>query len=632
MAYREFKNEEYYEAPASTPFDGAAQAISSLFRSVAERDQQRRQAADKFNYDLDKGAFENDQKILTEMAKNVTDRTRQEIRTIGRPSLETERQMKDGLGWQQMSKIQFDRAKALRADIASKKDTYYNPEPDEKLVTWATHGEGDEEVDFRTRGERLKQAEEKMGGVETFRFDKYRADYVKEIGTQYKKIETPLRTGGSKTIYNQRTFWDRVSGKPGVTDDQAIRFIESDRRVAQYYDSRVTSELDSEIKKMKASGDERVSWMKGMKDDEIKNELINNPSKNIINNKPYGVRVRDNAKNDLEEADRINSEVSYTNIGDKNNSGGRWSNTNILHTDAVNSYAQRAKSTSTGQISDVTTFGPGGRFTQKNGRPLQLDTTNPIRTDINRGITTRDNKGSVKLNMTGYQLMPVKKGMAPYVLKSPDTDGMIEEIKNIPLELFDPNGKTGLQPEMKIGLNGYTINEAAVLGDVNDKLFDIADQMRIANESNDKEKITSLQNLEYSLAEIKDMIGDGEYDQRELLLAANKAGIRKTKEDWIIPADNSDIAAIKNTTGGFDLTDRSFWSEDMKAVETAYKQRYEEAKAQGFGAKKEEPVKQTENIIASDGSDLDKWKPTAQYKVGNSVYYFDKTANEWKKK
>jgi hypothetical protein len=600
VAYREFHVEPIYEAPNLDGFlEGSTAAISSLFRSMGQRAVQRRTAADQFKYDLEGGSFENDTKVLNEYAKNVTDRARQEIRQTGRLSQETDKMQIEGKGLKKISENQFQRAKELSSKIAGKQDKYYNPEPDLKLVTWATVGE-DNDVDFRTRGERLAKAEKEMGGVDTFRFQDYRADYVKNIGTQYKKIVSG-NPNAKSTNYNQATFWDNKTGKPGVTDDHAIDYIESDRRVAQWYDDKVSKQLDREIKGMKASGDTRVDWMKGMSEADIKNTLMTDPSKNIVNSQTYGSRVRDMAKGDLAEADRVNSEVAYDSTGDKNNSGGRWTNSNILQADSINSFAQQAKSAETGEFKPVTTFGPGGKLTQRNGRAIQVDTTNPIRTSINRGITTRNNKGSLNLNMTGYQLMPVRKGMAPFSIKSNTTEGMIEEINNMPLEYFDPNGKMALQPELKIGLSGYTINEAGVLGDVNDQLFSIADQLREARDKNDSQAISALQEMEMDLKDLVTMIGAGDYDQRDLIVAANKAGVRKTKDDWIIPADAGDIATIKNITGGFDLNDKSFWSDEMKAVQEAYSKRYSEAQASGFKDKTADKQDDMVQVIAPDG-------------------------------
>lgn len=589
MAYRDFHYEKQYEAPDLTQSaHDKVQGISNIFSNIKKDQEAKKTLANQFDYDLDKGEFENDTKILTEVAKNVTGRAKNELLKTGKLSTDTERLMKDGLSWQQQSKNQNDRAKALRQNINDRagKDSYYNPQQDLNLVQEATHGK-DNDIDFRTRGDRLSEAEKKVGGIDSFKFNNYRADYVKGVGAQYKE-STSGTPNAKSTIYNQATFWDKKTGKPGVTDDHAIDFLQSDERVTQYYDDKVSKELDSEIKKMKSSGDSRTSWMNGKTDEEIKSTLINDPSKNLVNKQDYGIRIRQSAKDDLSEADRINTKVSYDTSADKNNSGGRWKNNNILHDESINSFAQQAKSLSTGQYEPVTTFGPGGSFTQRNGRPIQIDTQNPVRTNINKGITTKNNKGSVRLNMLSYQLMPIKKSNAPYALKANTPDQMIQEINNIPLEYFDPNGNVALQPELKIGMNGYTINEAGVLNDVNDKLFNIADQLHEADSKGDKEKQASLQNMEYSLNEVRDMIDTGGYSDNDLLMAAQKAGIRKVQDNWIIPADDADISNIKNITGGFNLKDESYWSPEMKDVQSAYKKRASEAAAQGYGRKKEE--------------------------------------------
>jgi hypothetical protein len=614
VAYREFHYEKQYAAPdTDQAYATQVQGITNLFRGIQQKQEQRRKAEDQFAYDLDKGAFENDTRVLTELAKNVTAMAKQDIRKTGRLSSETENLMKSGTGWQQQSVNQLERSKQLRQNIVDKgtRDPYYNPEPDLNLIKEATHG-SDNDVDFRTRGERLATAESLVGGVDTFRFDKYRADYVKQIGSQFKDIETPLKSGASKAVRYEATFWDSEKGVPGVTDKDAIRFIDSDSRLAQYYDTRISRELDEEIKSMKSSGDARTSWMKGKTDVEIKNELINDPTKNLINKEQYGIRVRNQAKADLAEADRINSKVSYTNVGgDKNGSGGRWANPNILHDNTMNSLAQSAKKTD-GQMGTVATYGPGGRFTQKSGKPIQIDTTNPVRTDIDRGITTRANKGNLRFNMTGYMLMPVKKGQAPFALKSDTPEGMIEEINNMPDEYFDPNGKMGLQPDLKIGLNGYTINEAGVLNDVQDQLFDISTQIAEATKNGEKEKLATLQNVEYNLQELKDMVAGGDYDQQDLITAGNKAGVRKIQNNYIIPADASDLSTIKNVTGGFDLRDKSYWSPEMQAVEAAWKNKYAEAQKQGFVAKKEEP-KKAELITVTTEEDYAKLPSGTEY-------------------
>jgi hypothetical protein len=351
MAYRQFRNEATYEAPELAPIvDETTQAISGLFRSIAQEKKLNRRAAEQFEYDLDEGAFENDTKILTELAKNVTARAKSEIRSTGRVSQETEAQMKDGLGFQAASKNQLERVKMLRQNILDQaaRDPYFDPDTALKKIVGATNGENND-VDFRTRGERILEAEKGINGVDSFRFDKYRADYVKNIvGERTRKVSN--ETGETKSTRSATAaFWNEKKGVPEVTDDHAIDFLKSEKRVAEYYDTKISSTLDEEIKAMKASGDKRTAWMKDLSDDEIKAELIADPSKNLINKENYGSRVRNLAKADLAKADRIDSEVSFERKDetDTNNSGGRWKNKNILHTSAVNSFAQQAKSSNT---------------------------------------------------------------------------------------------------------------------------------------------------------------------------------------------------------------------------------------------------------------------------------------------
>jgi hypothetical protein len=646
MAYKEFQVEKIYEAPDQSGFldkynaanAAKMQGITNVFRSMQQKQELRRKTADQFQYDLDQGAFENDTKILGELAKNVTTRAKTELREGGKLSADTDMLMKDGVTYQQSSKNQMERLKQLRQNIADRKgnDNFYNPQPDLDLLKEAANGKNND-VDFRTRGERLNQAEKQVGGLKTFLRDKYTANYIKEIGTQFKKNEFPTKSGSTMTKYDQRTFW-KDDGTPGVEDKHVVRFLNSEPRVAQSYENDVNQQLDEEIDAMRNSSDSRTAWMKDLSDEEVKAKLIADPfivgedgkkvARNIINPTEYGKRVRDLAKKDLQEFDRVNSELSYSNIkDDKNDSGGAWKNDNILHNHAVNSYAQEAKKAD-GTMSTVNTNGPGGIFTQKNGKPILITSSNPTRTDINKGITTNSNKGNFAFNMTGYTLMPVRANNAPFALQSSDTEGMLKEIENIPLEHFNPNGNMRLKPTMQIGLNGFTINKANVLNDIQTKKRDLSKEL--SDRNIDTKKSDEIKDLMYRLDEVKEMVSSGEYDIDDLINATNSAGINQIQKDWLIPANSADIAALKNTTGGFDLNNKDFWSEDMKVVADAYAKRAEEAKAQGYGVKKEEPAKIT--VIESDGSDTDKWKKDGEYKVGNAVYYFDQTSGKWKKK
>src|SRR5690606_36210898 len=106
-----------------------------------------------------------------------------DIITYGRVAPETQAKINELQMASTVSKNQMERLKEINQIINKKatEDPYYNPDAAIERVRLATHGEGND-VDFRTRGDRLAQAENALDGPESFRFDKYRADYVKQLG------------------------------------------------------------------------------------------------------------------------------------------------------------------------------------------------------------------------------------------------------------------------------------------------------------------------------------------------------------------------------------------------------------------------------------------------------------------
>jgi len=589
MAYREFHYEKQYEAPDTSHFlDASTQAVSHLFQNLALQHKQKQINADQFTYDLSQGKFENDQKILTEFANHVVDRGKQDIFHTGKITNETSDLMNQGKGYQQLSQIQLEKTKALQADIASRdaKDPYYDGTIDSNKLKIAVNGENND-VNFLTRGERLNQAEKTLGGVDSFKYSNYRADYVKNKGEK-SKIEEYGNDNVTKSKFSQGTFWDTSTGKLGVTNEHAIDYLKSDPqgRVDQYFTRKVGDQLSSEIAKMKASGDSRTSWMKGKSDEDIKNELINDPSKNIINSQDFGVRKRDLAKADLAEADRINSKVSVDYKADKDTSGGLFKNPNIVHSYSFNN--SKVQSSLLG--SDVTPTsnpGAGGVIFQKSGKPIVFSSTNPIRTDINTGTTNKSKIGNVDFNLTGYQLQAFKQDGAPMLLHGNNSNEMVDYINRMPLEYFDPKGKYKLQPELKIALQGYTVNKANILNAANNQEQSIQQKIYEAQNKNDADEIAVQEaNLE-KVKTLKSMVGAGVEDG-EISLAASRAGINGVQVNELVQASDTDLANVKAITQGLDLKNPEYHNDDMRKVQAAYKERYNKAVETGF---KSEPVK-----------------------------------------
>lgn len=605
MAYREFWQDT---GRAEVDYSPIERGLTNLFQSIATAQTQKRRAADQFQYDLSEGKFENDQKILTEYAGNVVNRGRQEYLQQGRLSNQTQQMMGTGKGWQQQSDIQFEKAKNLQQEIVNRatKDKYYDPQTDLDRLKVAVNGENND-VDFRTRGERINAYEGTIGGVDSFKFNDYRADYVKNIGSQYKE-RTSGNANTTKTIYDQATFWD--NGKPGVSDQAAVDFINSDSqgRIEQYYNQKLDQQYSKEIESMKASGDPRAEWMKGKSDAEIKNELINDPSRNIINNKDFGVRKRETVKRDLSEADRINSKVSVDYKADKsNNNGGLYKNDNIVHSYAFSESKMQAAVPGSGEkFSPSMNAGPGGVLSQKNGNPLKFNSTNPVRTDVNTGITNKVKIGSVPFNLTGYQLQAFKSSGAPITLNGNTVDEQIANINSKPFEFFDPNGAYKPEPTMSVALQGFTVNQAGMLNAANNQEQTLQSQLNDAEQSTDPNKEDRIAMLEMQLAKIqstKALIGSG-VDDTELALAASRSGIKGIQVNELVKASGADMANIKATTQGFDLSNRQYWSNDMTRLADAWEKRYKEAQAAGFksaeAAKPKKTATKTKTVITPD--------------------------------
>lgn len=583
MAYREFEYEKQYAAPDTSHFlDESTRAVSNIFQQLHRRNEERLKSANQFEYDLSKGQFENDQKILTEFANHVVGRGKQEILRTGKIDNETANLMTQGKGFQQMSTLQHQKAKDMQSEIIARdaKDPYYDGSVDLAKLKDAANGK-DNEVNFFTRGQRLVDAEKQMGDIDSFKYANYRADYVKKIGEKSREVTTG-NPNATKTKFDQGTFWDDSKGKLGVTDKHAIDYINSDPqgRVDQYFSKKLNDQLDQEIEKMQASGDSRVSWMKGMNKADIKNELINNPSKNLINSQDYGVRKRELAKQDLAEADRINSKVSVDYKADKGENSKMYRNDNVAHSYSFNN--SKTQAAVPGQtVSPYDNPGPGGVLLQKNGKPLLFNSTNPIRTNINTGTTNKSKIGSVPFNMTGYQLQAFSSSGAPVLLHGNTPDEMVNFIKTMPLDWFDPNGKYKLQPDMKVALQGYTVNQAHILNAANNSEQSIQSSIAKAQNENNSDELAAQEEKLKNLQVLKSLIGSGADDQ-ELALAASRAGINGVQVNEIVQASDADMANIKAVTQGFDLRDKNYWNADMHKVDEAYKQRYNEAVASGF--------------------------------------------------
>jgi hypothetical protein len=215
--------------------------------------------------------------------------------------------------------------------------------------------------------------------------------------------------------------------------------------------------------------------------------------------------------------------------------------------------------------------GPGGILMIKKGvtagKPITIEADSQRAFDLRSGKNASRSRG--KFNLTGYQLQAYDKDDNLFQIQGNNPDELIASINNLPDKAF-----TNLQPDLKVALNGYSLNDSKMLGDIATKSFDLAEQI---GDEKDPEKKAE---LEYQLTELNRLKQSfnlpGMYDE-DIIQSAQKNGIKQVRQDQLLMANKSDIDKVKTITGGLDLSNQTQWSPEMKAVNDAYKKRYNEA-------------------------------------------------------
>lgn len=586
MAYRTFRNEETYAAPQADFLPNTLEVVKDAVKSREAEKRRRLVAAEQAKVDVGEGKFTRDQDFIHEGAKQLLPRIVNEYLNHGRESLDSKTKRMELQNATAQSQIDFQRMNELQQSVTGANDKYYDKKVDLDKIQRAAYGDDKEEVDFRNRSQRFGQLQ--LGDVDTFKYNDFKADFVNRKKTE-KLSNIEKSSGVKKSILTEAVFTDE-HGNPKVTDEHAIEMLKSDPRVEQLFDKQMNAQLDKEIAGMKASGDPRVSWMKGKSDAEIKNELINDPSKNLINSQNYGQRKREMVKNDLELAQRINRKTS-TEVDTNNQTNGLYKNNKIVqdytfHNPTMTGFTG-------GEAKPTISGAPGGNILMKDGKPIKFNSYNARPTNVNTGLTPRNSIGNYQFNLTGYQLQPFRTNGAPFALDANNIDEAIAKVNNLPLEYFDPNGQMKLAPELNIALNGYTINKANLLNDANIKTQGLNSQIAQAIATGDAAKAEGLQYQLDQINALKGILGNDDISDQDIQLAAQKAGIKDIQTNQMIKANDSDLSSLNAITGGFNLRDKSKWSEDMIRFDEAYRNRAREAAEKGYAASKSKPKSKT---------------------------------------
>jgi hypothetical protein len=589
VAYREF-----YEAPvpeAVNPLASASKALVGLFGSIAANKKAKQRKIDEYKYTINKGTFENDNIYFEEGAKAVTSMMKEGMKEKDGHKIQGAKSLADELETQSQERRRqdelFKRGDSI-IDERAKKDKYYEPGVDKKYWSDAAFGE-EHDINFIDRGDRLENAYKVIGGKnpQSFKDREYLADWVNTFGQKQKEVSSgsPFAAkmeGSSSPFVNPKT------GKPEVTDEHAIMYIKSDDegRVDQKYTWRLDNQLQEEIKSMRASGDSRAAWMKDKSDEDVMNELITNPKKNIINSQDFGIRKREMAKQDLKDAATIQTKVSVETKTDQKATGGMYKNDAIAYSPTyfntateydVPADGEQAAHTGAMRRQKGSLAGPGGVLMiskgTTTGKPITFDAESR-----NAYLVTSGRKSQVvgkqPFNLTGYQLQVYKKDGSPYPIQAESTDALIEKLRALPTKEFN-----NLEPAPRVALSGYVLDKTRMLGDIKNNSYDLATQIGAATKVGDKEKLGQLNEQLNSINELKEKLNNGDLSDEDILNAAASSGITTIRSDQLIRADQADLDKINNITNGLNLKDRNKWSDDMRRFDDAYQAVYREKTA-----------------------------------------------------
>jgi hypothetical protein len=590
--YREFHYEKYYEAPdiniLREGLNQAAQNIGQMFKSISDEQRRKKSAADQYNFTLKYGQFDTDNELFKGAALSETQLMKQAIRE-GRPLDERLRSQEN---WRLVHQQSENQAKVLKdaTEYIDKNDghDYYIGEYDRRKLQEAAYGQDGEHVDVLTRGPRLDKAVKEIGAdPRAFDHQQHLADFVKTY--QQKTIDQQNANPYVKSSTTISTpFLNMQTGKAEVSDEIAIRYMKDlGGKVNNWYDMEMNDKLDQEIKQMKAAGDSRVKWMDGLSNAEIKNELINNPAKNLVNQQDYGIRKREMARADLENAAALSKKTDYETKTDMSKTKGLYKNDKITYGEfsQPENIGSEVADPVAGAHGLTKNFAIGANLVIASGstiKPITIPRSNSQNVFNVRTGESYETVGGGSLNISGYQMQAYDKEGKPYTIAVDSPKGMVDYINKMPDSAFK-----NLDPSMSIALKGYTINKGAVLGEMAKKKKTMEQELGAAQESGDVEKIANLEarlsNINYA---VESMNTSGEeYSDEDMLstLRSNGIATNQLQTDVLVKANNSDLSFINQVTNGLNLKDKGKRSREMNMVGDAWEARYKKAQANGFG-------------------------------------------------
>ena len=557
MAYREFHNEPYYKDPGIEFLPKTMAMIQTVADTRLRQQQHNWDLAANYKQANLEGKFPADQRFLNDLSQKITLNATNDLMNYGNLSPRTRQEITWAQGMKALSYTQWNQTKDLEGRIQNYKIAGPNPEKnywdnshDMNMLTTAAYGTPQEnsdkntEINLHNRAERLNNVGNQMGKnyLLGFKKDAYVQDYVDNLGEQQREVSYEDPTGKKSREKVQAVFWDPVTGKPGVTDPDAIHFLDSSPHIQEYYKQKVDTELLDDARKMMAT--KEGAWLKDLTPDEVVQKFRENPSLNTESKVTPGQRELQLAKEDLIAKHRIHLANAYDAGNINDDQSARGVSSKLF---AVNDAFDRNSNS-----------GPSFVYSSTNGTKQGL----PIQIkgkafDVNSGEYTGNTDAAREMIVKSSSLALFDKTTGkPLPVKFNTTQEMVDYIgKMKPDELAN----TTLLPVIK----GQSFNRANVISNarlVKDKL------------SVKPDKTQEDENAIEAIDKVLQMADQNPDLAPEVFQSALQKYVPVVVEDLVKPIGPKDheTAEIKNMLGKFDPTNPKYWNDDMKAVSQAW--------------------------------------------------------------
>ena len=575
MAYRNFRNEPYYEAPEVDLFPKTLALVQTYAQHKLAQQRQDKALAANWQADQQSSKFNIDAQEFGKLAQDLTYKGIQDFKNFGQLSLDTRMAAERHKMYANQSAAQYDRYTKVRDAISKIQwngpggKNYFNPKM--ALAKWdeANYGtDGGQPVNWMTRAERQEKTLPTLEDdvLNNFNHAEYVQNYVKDYG---KETVTKINknAAGVKTASSVTAIFRDDNGVPNVTGKHAKEFLDSSEWVNKYYNKVVDTQLVDDVNKIMAHpknyDPKLVGALGSMSPEEQITFLREHPEENPINKLSPAERQLKLAQEDLAERQRVNlkNEHDYSDIDD--------------------TYRDRSK----GITSDKYTVDEGSfDHTDLGGlgqgfRNLKSQTGNlgPV-VNISMPYDKTNNKilgndrGTIPTHVQGWVLGLSHNGVqVPVPGNTPE-----DKLKY----LDEQPGYFWRDIEVGPILQGKSINKK----DIDDARVELTKLNMTPNESMSEEQIARKAKLENTLAaldqgEIGPEVVAGtlgiKVNEVSKPLKIKKAGQRQEPE----------TVQLKKVFGDYDITDQKNWGNDVNS----FYDRIQKIRAKGFLAPLPEP-------------------------------------------